>query len=102
MINTTRLRKWVGWLGMALPWIVLVLALWETGYPPDSISATWYLETCVTPFMIILGAAGILLCSYNGYERCDDIICTCAGVAGLLICLFPCGINYLISHPDLL
>jgi hypothetical protein len=26
MINTTRLRCLIGWLGMLLPWIVLVLS----------------------------------------------------------------------------
>ena len=40
--------------------------------------------------MIILGSASFLLISYKGYERIDDIILTCSGIAGLMICLFPC------------
>lgn len=43
--------------------------------------------------MIILGAAGILLINYNGYDRHDAIICTLAGIFGLFICLFPCESN---------
>lgn len=39
--------------------------------------------------MIILGAASLLLFSYKGYERCDDILNTITGFAGLGICLFP-------------
>lgn len=75
----------IGWLGMLLPWIVTLLV----GYIPESISATWYTNAC-TPFMIILGSAGFLLISYKGYEKIDDVTLTLAGIAGLLICLFPC------------
>ena len=86
-INTLRLRTMLGWLGMLLPWIVVLLV----GYFPDSISATWYTNAC-TVFMIILGSASILLISYRGYEKIDDIILTLSGVFGLGICLFPCAI----------
>ena len=87
-INTLRLRAIVGWLGMLLPWIVVVLI----GYFPDSISATWYTNAS-TVFMIILGSASILLISYKGYERVDDIILTLSGIFGLGICLFPCAVS---------
>lgn len=86
-INTLRLRAMIGWLGMLLPWIVVLLI----GYFPASISATWYTNAC-TVFMIILGSASLLLVSYKGYERIDDIILTCSGIAGLGICLFPCSV----------
>ena len=72
-INTIRLRAMIGWLGMLLPWIVVLLV----GYFPHSISATWYTNAC-TPFMIILGSAGFLLISYKGYEVIDDVILTCS------------------------
>ena len=69
MINTVRLRSMLGWLGMLLPWLVLILSV-AYGYPfPDSISATYFVDTCITPFMIILGAAGLLLISYRGYDK---------------------------------
>ena len=98
MINTVRLRAMLGWLGMLLPWIVFGLSYIAPEYygyighiiPVDSISATYYISTCVAPFMIILGAAGLLLISYRGYDKQDDIICTLAGISGLLICIFPC------------
>lgn len=93
MINTTKLRKVVGWLGMLLPWIVALLyMIFEVGGIkfPDSISATYYEKSCITPFMIILGSACILLICYEGYDKQDNIICTLAGIFGLCICLFPC------------
>ena len=83
-INTIRLRAVVGWLGILLPWLVVLLI----GYFPQSISATWYTNAC-TVFMIVLGSASILLMCYKGYEKIDDITLTLAGVAGLGICLFP-------------
>ena len=83
-INTLRLRAMIGWLGMLLPWIVVMLI----GYFPASISATWYTNAS-TVFMIILGSASILLICYKGYEKIDDITLTLAGIAGLGICLFP-------------
>jgi hypothetical protein len=58
---------------------------------PHSISDTYYYDSCIVPFIIILGAAGILLICYNGYDKQDDIICTIAGILGLCICLFPCS-----------
>lgn len=95
MINTSRLRRWIGWLGMLLPWIIVALIQ----YFPASISITWYTNAC-TPFMIILGAAGILLMCYNGYDFVDDILNTCAGVCAMGVCLFPCwGPGYLATDP---
>ena len=91
MINTRRLRCTIGWLGMLLPWMVLILSYaYGYGFPP-SISDTYFLEPCIAPFMIILGSAGLLLFSYKGYEKVDDIICSLAGLFGLGICLFPCA-----------
>lgn len=91
MINTVRLRAMLGWLGILLPWIVLLQSILFGYNFPDSISATYYVETCITPFMIILGSAALLLMSYKGYDKQDDVICTLAGIAGLLICIFPCN-----------
>ena len=87
IIRTKRLRAMIGWLGMLLPWIVTLLV----GMFPPSISATWYTNAC-TPFMIILGSAGMLLMCYHGYDKVDDILNTFAGIFALFICLFPCSL----------
>ena len=88
MINTTRLRCFVGWLAFGLPWIVALL-LWKI---PSSISSTYYTHAGAV-FMIILGAASVLLMFYDGYDKTDDVLNTIAGIFGLLICLFPCWTN---------
>ena len=84
-INTIRLRVVLGVLAILLPWIVALL----NGKIPSSISATYYVPTCVTPFMGILVSSSVILMCYKGYELIDDIILTLAGIAGLGICLFP-------------
>lgn len=86
MINTRRLRCTIGWLGMILPWLVVLL---RWAFPP-SISSTYYTYEAGPVFMIILGSSALLLFTYKGYNTFDDIINTFAGVFGLGICLFPC------------
>lgn len=87
MINTKRLRCAVGFLAIALPWIVVLLL----GRFPQSISATYYTWEAGAVFMMILGASSGLLMYYDGYDKTDDILNTIAGMFGLMICLFPCG-----------
>jgi formate hydrogenlyase subunit 3/multisubunit Na+/H+ antiporter MnhD subunit len=94
-IDTIRLRVACGALGMLLPIIVLILCAAFGCAPdghifPDSISATYYYDPTVAPFMIILGAAGIMLMCYRGYTWVDDLVNTLTGIAAECICLFPC------------
>jgi hypothetical protein len=86
MINTKRLRCFIGALAILLPWIVALL-LWRI---PPSISSTYYTFEAGPVFMIILGAASILLMYYDGYDKTDDILNTITSIFGLCICLFPC------------
>ena len=84
-VNTIRLRIVLGILAILLPWIVALL----NGAFPASISATYYVPQCITPFMGILIASSILLMCYKGYDLQDDIILSLSGLMGLCICLFP-------------
>ena len=89
-INVKRLRCFLGWLAMLLPWLSGIISLIMLGRWAYSISETYYLyETAAPVFAIILGAASILLIAYKGYETIDDVINTLAGIFGLGILLFP-------------
>lgn len=91
MIDILKLRKIIGYCGIALPILVLFLSL-IFGYGfPKSISATYYIPNCITPFMIILGSASMLLLCYDGYDIQDKIVCKLAGISGFGICIFPCS-----------
>ena len=91
MINVKRLRCFVGWLAILLPWIVALL-LWQI---PPSISDTYYTFEAGPVFMIILGSASILLMYYDGYDKTDDILNTITGILGLGICIFSCAPKWL-------
>lgn len=84
-INTVRLKVVLGVFAILLPWIVTIL----NGGFPKSISATYYVDQCITPFMGILISSSVLLMCYKGYDLQDDIVLTASGVMGLCICLFP-------------
>lgn len=84
-VDIKRLRILIGSLGMLLPWLVVLITLsW-----PESISITYYSLYAVGVFMVILGSASLLLISYKGYDKGDDITSTIAGIFGLMICFFP-------------
>lgn len=98
-IDTIRLRASLGWLGLLLPWIVLILCVIYQepavfGHIfPNSISETYFYYSTITPFMIILGSSGILLMCYKGYTWVDDLINTITGIAALGVCLFPTAVS---------
>lgn len=91
----TRIRLVCGILGMLLPILAAVGAgLYRLHYSvPEgfwshlSISATYYM----TPVLAaILTAASIVLMTYDGYGKVDNLVTTASGVLGMLIVLFPC------------
>ena len=90
-----RIRNLCGLLGIILPW----LALFSAGiaeHPSSewwwSISATYY----QTPALVgVLVPACIVLMSYIGYDRTDNIITSLSGLFGLGIVLFPCRVSWL-------
>lgn len=56
---------------------------------------TYYeFQTAMPALMIVLGSASILLFTYEGYEKVDNIVNSIAGLFGLLILLFPCAYTY--------
>lgn len=79
------LRKAVGILGMALPFVVSIGAFifFHTGLQ-NSISSYYY-TGMRDVYVGILFAIGVFLLSYRGYSRSDDI-------AGDLACLFAVGV----------
>jgi hypothetical protein len=88
------MRALVGVLGIALP-VVLVfgdgLGFTERPFPRDSLSAYYYSGTREL-FVGALVATGIFLITYKVADRAlDNTLSTLAGVASVLIALFPTG-----------
>lgn len=90
-----RVRNLCGMLGIILPW----LALFSAGiavHPSSewwwSISATYYQSPALVGVLV---PASIVLISYIGYDRWDNIVTSLSGIFGLCIVLFPCKVTWL-------
>ena len=90
-----RIRNLCGLLGILLPWIALFSAGIKLGKPDAwwwSISATYYQSDALVGILV---PASIVLMSYIGYDRRDNIINTLTGLFGLGIVLFPCKVDWI-------
>lgn len=84
------LRRWIGILGMALPFL-LWFFLWfdtKTMTPLESISH-YYFTRVGGILVLIVGVLAIFLIIYKGKELIDLIISTTAGLFALCLLLFP-------------
>ncbi len=93
VISYLELRKAIGYLGIALPFVVSFGALLLQGMGiQDTISSYYYTEMRDV-FVGILCAIGVFMASYKGYERKDDL-------AGDLACIFAVGVALFPTAPD--
>ncbi|MCX7655223.1 MAG: hypothetical protein N2Z76_01725 [Treponemataceae bacterium] len=89
IISYKTLRQCIGWLGIALP-VVLVLGGWlvQPGHIEGSISSYYY--TNMQDILVgILGAVGVFLITYQGYDQLDNGVTNLSGFAAFGIALFP-------------
>lgn len=91
-----RIRNLCGFLGVILPWLALFSAGISTPHPNDewwwSISATYY----QAPVLVgVLTPASIVLLTYIGYNKLDNIITSLSGIFGLGIVLFPVRVSWI-------
>lgn len=90
-----RVRNVCGLLGVLLPYASLISA-YLAPHPSSewwwSISATYY----QTPAMVgLLVPACIVLICYIGYDKTDNVVTTIAGIAGLMLAMFPCKVSWI-------
>ena len=90
IISYLALRRWIGILGIALPFVCVAGGLLLSGTPiQDSISSYYY--TNMRDFFCgLLISVSLFLVTYRGYERIDSIVSKISGIAGFGIALFPC------------
>lgn len=95
-----RIRNICGFLGMILPWISIISVLLIKNRPEgsfESISCTYYQSPALAA---ILTAASIVLMTYDGYDKIDNLITTISGIFGLGIVLFPCRVSFPFVNPN--
>lgn len=90
--NSKTLRKLIGVLGMALPFILIIITFlfFDLARPIESISHYYYTRAG-TVFTVILSVIAIFLIVYSGKAPKDFYISTLAGVFALFVVFFPTG-----------
>lgn len=92
LTNTYTLRKTIGIMGMALPFLLFVFLWIDNGYTMPLQSISHYYFTRVSGiFVAILSVMAIFLIIYKGKEPIDFLISFLAGIAALLVVFFPTG-----------
>jgi hypothetical protein len=89
IISFFNLRRAIGVLGLAMPFVVRFGAwLLERIPSHDSISAYYY-TSMRDVFVGVLAATGVFLFCYRGPEKQDNILTNIAGLCSIGIALFP-------------
>lgn len=91
-------RQLIGYIGLLLPLLLIVVALWRDGVARwlelDSISAYYY-SGAVAAFVGMLVALALFLFAYRGYQNkyawADRWASNIAGAAALGVAFFPTG-----------
>jgi hypothetical protein len=88
VISYLLLRKTVGWIGMLLPFVLIVGNVAMSASRPDSMSGYYY-----TPmrnvFVGALCALGVFLIAYDGYDNWDRWITNIAGLCAIGVAFCP-------------
>jgi len=88
VISYLWLRKLVGWIGMLLPFVLIIGAAVMDRGRPDSMSGYYY-----TPmrnvFVGALCALGVFLIAYDGYDNVDRWITNIAGACAIGVAFCP-------------
>src|SRR5208283_1867974 len=95
-LSNARHRQLIGYTGLALPWLLILIVLWREGRPVweglDSVSAYYYTGANAL-FVGMLFVLGLFLAAYEGYEnrfqKWDQGCARIAAVAALLVAFFP-------------
>lgn len=78
IISYLTLRKFIGFLGMGLPFILLIGGWWDFGEGIQSSVSAYYHTGMRNAFVGILFALGVFLMTYKGYDWVDNIFTTLA------------------------
>lgn len=95
-LSNARHRQLIGYIGLALPWLLILIVLWRDGWPVweglDSVSAYYYTGANAL-FVGMLFVLGLFLAVYEGYDnklqKWDRRFAKTAAAAAVLVAFFP-------------
>lgn len=94
--SNARHRQLIGYIGLALPWLLILVVLWRDGLAVweglDSVSAYYYTGANAL-FVGMLFVLGLFLAAYEGYanklQKWDRCFARIAAAAAFLVAFFP-------------
>ncbi len=90
VISYLTLRKAVGFLGIALPIVLILGAILVGNCSGLQASISDYHNTAMRDIFVgILCAISLFLFAYSGYDKLDSIMAKSAGVLGFMVAIFP-------------
>lgn len=93
IISFRTLRKALGWLGISLPFVVVLGQAWVMSGPMQGSLSAYYHTGMRNWFVGSLCAMAAFLASYHGYDRWEDGLTNVAGLAAL-------GVAFCHTAPD--
>jgi hypothetical protein len=99
IISYVALRRWIGILGILLPFICLLGGRIFSDLSMQQ-SISFYYHTNMRDFFVgLLIGVSLFLVTYRGYERIDSVVSTMSGIAGFGVAVFPCLSDRLSGQP---
>jgi hypothetical protein len=89
VISYLTLRKVIGVIGIALPFVLALGKVILQGPGIQESISSYYYTLMRDVFVGSLCAIAVFLMAYKGYERQDDIAGNIAGIAAICVALFP-------------
>lgn len=93
LISYVQLRRLIGILGMALPFVCALGGALITHIGIQSSISGYYYTNMRDVFGGIMIGVSMFLMTYNGYDKRDQYVTTGAGLAGLGIALCPTNLR---------
>jgi hypothetical protein len=90
IISYVALRRWIGILGILLPFICLLGGWLFAGLSTQQSISSYYYTNMRDFFVGLLIGVSLFLLTYRGYERIDSIVARLSGIAGFCVAVFPC------------
>lgn len=89
VISALYLRRAIGAIGLLLPAALLLVALLVDGQALQPSISAYYYSGARDVFIVAMGAIGVYLLAYKGYDRRDAQCSRLAGVCALCVALLP-------------